>query len=129
MKERKKKYVALWQVMQRECRRLVSRPLYLFCMVIAPLFCYLFFTTLMDSGLPQNLPAGVVDMDDSSRCVMYPNMCFSGSVYEVVEEDAKESLEEVLSPEEYKEVLSSGNYKVQFKYLSFLNDLSAGNEE
>ena len=52
--------------MQRECRRLVSRPLYLFCMVIAPLFCYLFFTTLMDSGLPQNLPAGVVDMDDSS---------------------------------------------------------------
>ena len=33
------------------------------------------------------------------------------------------------SPEEYKEVLSSGNYKVQFKYLSFLNDLSAGNEE
>ena len=62
-------------------------------------------------------------------CVMYPNMCFSGSVYEVVEEDAKEALEEVLSPEEYEEVLSSGNYKVQFKYLSFLNDLSAGNEE
>lgn len=58
--------MALWQVMQRECRRLVSRPLYLFCMVIAPLFCYIFFTTLMDSGLPQNLPAGVVDMDDSS---------------------------------------------------------------
>ena len=52
--------------MQRECRRLVSRPLYLFCMVIAPLFCYIFFTTLMDSGLPKDLPAGVVDMDDSS---------------------------------------------------------------
>ena len=66
MKEREKKYIALWQVIQRECRRLVSRPLYLFCMVIAPLFCYIFFTTLMDSGLPQNLPAGVVDMDDSS---------------------------------------------------------------
>ena len=66
MKEREKKYIALWQVMQRECRRLVSRPLYLFCMVIAPLFCYIFFTTLMDSGLPKDLPAGVVDMDDSS---------------------------------------------------------------
>lgn len=52
--------------MRRECRRLVSRPLYLFCMVIAPLFCYIFFTTLMSSGLPQNLPAGVVDMDQSS---------------------------------------------------------------
>ena len=48
------------------CRRLVSRPLYLFCMVIAPLFCYIFFTTLMDSGLPTNLPVGAVDMDQSA---------------------------------------------------------------
>lgn len=66
MEERESKYIALREVMQRECRRLVSRPLYLFCMVIAPLFCCLFFTTLMSSGLPKNLPAGVVDMDQSS---------------------------------------------------------------
>ncbi len=66
MEERESKYIALRKVMQRECRRLVSRPLYLFCMVIAPLFCCLFFTTLMSSGLPKNLPAGVVDMDQSS---------------------------------------------------------------
>ena len=57
-------------------------------------------------------------------CVMYPNMCFSGSVYEVVEEDAKEALREVLSEEEYEQVLSSGNYEVQFKYLTFLNELT-----
>lgn len=61
-----KKYAALWLVAKRECRRLVSRPLYLFCMIIAPLFCYLFFTTLMGSGLPTNLPVGVVDLDQSS---------------------------------------------------------------
>ena len=66
MKKREKKYIALWLVMKRECRRLVSRPLYLFCMVIAPLFCYIFFTTLMDSGLPTNLPVGAVDMDQSA---------------------------------------------------------------
>lgn len=54
---------ALGHVMKRECRRLVSRPLYLFCMVIAPLFCYVFFTTLMDSGLPKDMPVGVVDQD------------------------------------------------------------------
>lgn len=48
--------------MKRECHRLVSRPLYLFCMVIAPLFCYIFFTTLMDSGLPTNMPVGAVDL-------------------------------------------------------------------
>ena len=66
MKKREKKHIALWQVMKRECRRLVSRPLYLFCMVIAPLFCYLFFTTLMSSGLPTNLPVGAVDLDNSA---------------------------------------------------------------
>ncbi|MEG1545824.1 MAG: ABC transporter permease, partial [Bacteroides sp.] len=61
-----KKYICLWLVMKRECRRLVSRPLYLFCMVIAPLICYVLFTTLMGSGLPINLPVGTVDLDKSS---------------------------------------------------------------
>ncbi|WP_291528371.1 ABC transporter permease [Bacteroides sp. UBA939] len=63
---RDKKYIALWNIMKRESRRLVSRPLYLFCMVIAPLFCYIFFTTLMDSGLPVDMPVGVVDQDMTS---------------------------------------------------------------
>lgn len=53
-------------------------------------------------------------------CVMYPNMCFSGSVYEVVDEEAGEALREVLTPEEYEEVLSTGNYEVRLKCLSFL---------
>lgn len=53
-------------IMQRELRKLVSRPLYLFCMVIAPLCCCLFFTTLMNDGLPQNLPVGVVDLDNTA---------------------------------------------------------------
>lgn len=57
---------ALLTVFKRECRRLVQRPLYLFCMVIAPLFCTLFFTSLMREGLPQNLPVGAVDADHSS---------------------------------------------------------------
>lgn len=65
MRNKQKKYIALWLVMKRECHRLVSRPLYLFCMVIAPLFCYIFFTTLMGSGLPTDLPIGVVDLDNT----------------------------------------------------------------
>ena len=60
MEKKNNKYTALLNVMKRELRRLVSRPLYLFCMVIAPLFCYIFFTTLMDSGLPTDMPVGVV---------------------------------------------------------------------
>lgn len=56
-------------------------------------------------------------------CVMYPNMCFSGSLYEVVDETAERELKEVLSSEEYETILSSGNYEVEFKYLTFLNEL------
>lgn len=58
--------MALWNVMKRECQRLVSRPLYLFGMVVAPLFCYVFFTTLMGSGLPTDMPVGIVDQDQTS---------------------------------------------------------------
>ena len=57
-------------------------------------------------------------------CVMYPNMCFSGSVYEVVDEEAGEELREVLSPEEYEKVLSSGDYELKFRYLPFLDKLA-----
>lgn len=56
----------LVRVMARECKILTLRPLYIFCMVIAPLFCDIFFTTLMRDGLPKDLPAGVVDLDRSS---------------------------------------------------------------
>ncbi len=71
-----RKYMALWNVVKRECRRLVSRPLYLFCMVIAPLFCYIFFTTLMSSGLPTNMPVGVVDQDLSATSRQLQSGCF-----------------------------------------------------
>lgn len=54
------------RIIRREVHRLVSRPLYLFCMIIAPLLCCAFFTSLMKEGLPQNLPVGVVDQDNTS---------------------------------------------------------------
>lgn len=45
---------------------MVSRPLYGLSMVCAPLFCFIFFTSLMREGLPEQLPAGVVDEDNST---------------------------------------------------------------
>lgn len=54
-------------------------------------------------------------------CVMYPNMCFSGSVYEVVEEGAKESLEQTLTQDEYESLMEEKDYKLKCKYLTFLN--------
>lgn len=58
--------MCLLNIAKREALRIAVRPLYLFCMIIAPVFCYLFFTTLMANGLPTDLPAGVVDLDNTS---------------------------------------------------------------
>ena len=52
-------------------------------------------------------------------CVLYPNMCFRGSVYEVVDTDSEKTLRKVLSPEEYEAVIKSGNYKIRFKLLEY----------
>lgn len=52
-------------------------------------------------------------------CVLYPNMCFRGSVFEVIEEEAGEALREVLSPWEYADVFDSGKVKMRFKFLEF----------
>ena len=52
-------------------------------------------------------------------CVLYPNMCFRGSVFEVVEEEAGEALQEVLNPWEYADVFDSGKVELQFKFLEF----------
>lgn len=54
---------SLSPLLLRELRRMASDPVYWFCMVLAPLFCYVFFTSMMASGLPDDMPLGVVDND------------------------------------------------------------------
>lgn len=53
-------------VAMREWRRMYTRPIYLFSSVFVMFFCYLFFITLFDEGLPRQIPIGVVDADNSS---------------------------------------------------------------
>ena len=56
----------IFAIAVRECRRMTSRPLYLFCMMIAPALVFIFFTTMMSDGLPTGIPAAVVDEDNTS---------------------------------------------------------------
>lgn len=56
-------------------------------------------------------------------CVMYPNMCFAGSVYEVIEEDAETELRAVLTPEEYEELMAESSISVKFKYWEKIKEL------
>lgn len=50
-------------------------------------------------------------------CVMYPNLCFAGSVYEVEDEKSKKELQAVLTEEDYAEIMAEGKIKVKFKYF------------
>lgn len=56
----------IWKIAGREMRRLVKHPIYIFCMLVAPLICLVFFVSLMQEGLPTDLPIAVVDMDNSA---------------------------------------------------------------
>lgn len=53
-------------IILRELRSYSHRPLFLFCMIVAPVLCAVFFVTLMDKGLPTRLPAGIVDEDNTN---------------------------------------------------------------
>ena len=41
-------------------------PIYKWCMLVFPLLTLLFFTTMLDEGVPQALPVGVVDLDNTT---------------------------------------------------------------
>ena len=61
-----KRRKAFVDIFVRECHRIISHPIYLYAIVFAPLFSLVFFTSLMNDGLPHNLPVGLVDMDNSA---------------------------------------------------------------
>lgn len=54
------------KIARRELRRMASKPIYWFCMIAAPLFCFVFFTSLMTEGLPTDMPLGLVDNDNTT---------------------------------------------------------------
>lgn len=53
-------------VAARECGILRSNMIYLFCMVVFPVVIIFFFTSLMNEGQPEDMPVGVVDMDNTA---------------------------------------------------------------
>ena len=61
------KYLRLiWQVARREMKILRVNRMYFICMLGFPLLALVFFTSLMDEGLPEDMPVGVVDLDNTS---------------------------------------------------------------
>ena len=61
------KYFGLiWTIARRECKILYVNRIYFFSMVVFPILALVFFTSLMDEGLPEDMPVGVVDLDNTS---------------------------------------------------------------
>ena len=50
----------------RELRILWKNPIYGFCMVVFPIASMFFFVSLMDDGLPKDMPVGIVDLDNTT---------------------------------------------------------------
>lgn len=53
------------KVIQRELYIIKYRPVFILAPVIIMIFCYVFFLTFLKEGKPVELPAGVVDLDNS----------------------------------------------------------------
>lgn len=53
-------------VARRELRIIVREPIYWFCMIVFPLLAVVFFTSLMQEGQPQEMPIGIVDLDNTA---------------------------------------------------------------
>ncbi len=68
----------------REFRIHGKNHIYIFCTVIFPLFLIFFFTNFLGQGLPTNMPAGIVDMDNTSTTRRLIRMLDSYQSSEVV---------------------------------------------
>ena len=57
---------ALIAVIRREIERMISRPFYYAITLLLPLFSLFFMSTIFNNGQMDNLPIGVVDMNNTS---------------------------------------------------------------
>lgn len=87
--------MSIWQniikVARRELRIIRNRPLYLLGSVGVITFCALFYLTLMKDGLPNDIPIGVVDQDESTTSRNFYQQLDATQLGKVVHYDTYES--------------------------------------
>lgn len=57
---------SFFSVFEREITRMISRRLYFGVCIVLPLFCVFFMATIFGSGQMENLPIGIVDLDQTA---------------------------------------------------------------
>ncbi|MDE7160913.1 MAG: ABC transporter permease [Muribaculaceae bacterium] len=106
-------------IFMRSVLQLVRRPIYWVGMLVLPLFCVLFLTSEMESGLPVKAPAAIVDKDGSSLSRQLTRTLGGMQLIDLVETDnsytqARHSMQEgkiygfFLIPENFEADLLAG---------------------
>ena len=99
--------------------RIATRPIYWVGIFVLPLFTFLLITSLMESGLPQKVPAGIIDHDGSALSRQITQSLGSMQLVDLVENptsysDARHSMQEgkifgfFMIPENFEADLLSG---------------------
>lgn len=57
---------AFRRVLERELGRMTSRRLYFGVCIVLPLFCIFFMSTIFGNGQMENIPVGIVDLDETA---------------------------------------------------------------
>lgn len=56
----------IYHIAVRECRIMWHSTIYRFCILVFPVLVVVFFTSLMQEGVPADLPVGIVDLDHTA---------------------------------------------------------------
>ncbi len=97
---------ALWRVMVREWRRIVTYKVYWLCMIGMPLLGVFFFGTMLYAGLPERIPTAVVDMDNSESSRRF-----------VAKLQAQQSIDIVLQPHSFREARDAMQRGIIYGFL------------
>lgn len=135
---------ALRMVIRREWHRMTSRRLYLGVCLVLPLFCLFFMATIFGNGQMENIPVGIVDLDNTATSRNISRRISAAPTFRVTEHftdeaDARRALQQkdiygylVIPPRfEQKAVTGAGatlTYYYHYALLSVGSELMAAFE-
>ena len=135
---------ALRMVIRREWHRMTSRRLYLGVCVVLPLLCLFFMATIFGNGQMENIPVGIVDLDNTATSRNISRRISAAPTFRVMqhftdEADARRALQQkdiygylVIPPRfEQKAVTGTGatlTYYYHYALLSVGSELMAAFE-
>lgn len=109
----------IWAVMRESIVRIASKPIYWVGIFALPLFIFLLITSLMEEGLPEKVPAGIIDHDGTALSREITQSLGSMQLVDLVENpesftEARHSMQEgrifgfFMIPENFQSDLLSG---------------------